>query len=472
MNQKFIDIMDFSLKYLEKSADYAEARLQNSDSSGFTFKNGILEESSSASLYGLGLRFTIHGNVGFLSTNVLDKTVVKRLIDESIRTARASRLGENLPFSEEKPYKAKYSVPEKIRVSDFSAENKIGLLREIDSSAKKLAQERYFSIHDSTTEKIFANSDGASIYSRIPRISFYYNFSVISNGKSSQRSWMYGASSGYEIMKKWNLPSLVEREARALGSTLKSGIAPPKGDLDIVCSPEIVAIMVHESVGHPYEADRILGREAAQAGESFVNPSMLNSRIGSECVNVADDPTIPNSYGHYLFDDEGVKAGKRLLIKNGMINEFLHSRQTAFKLGVKSNAAARAVSYAVEPIVRMANTYMVPGNYSEEELIEGVKNGVYFRNFMEWNIDDVRLNQKYVGAEAYLIKNGRISVPVVNPAIEITTPKLYSSIDAVANNLEFHSGSCGKGEPMQAIPVWFGGASIRMRKIRVNLSKK
>lgn len=157
------------------------------------------------------------------------------------------------------------------------------------------------------------------------------------------------------------------------------GRKPPEGRVDLVISPEVAGIAVHESVGHPpYESDRIFGREAAQAGESFVKPDMLGERIGSEAVTVIEDPTIPNSWGgFYLYDDEGVKARPRYLIRNGIINEFLMNREYAAKLGQRSNAAARAINYNREPIVRMANTYLAPGDHSFEELIEDVKLGVY-----------------------------------------------------------------------------------------------
>src|SRR3989344_327645 len=111
----------------------------------------------------------------------------------------------------------------------------------------------------------------------------------------------------------------------------------------------------------------------------------------------------------------------------------------------------------------MANTYLSPGDYKDEELIEGIKLGVLIKNFTEWNIDDLRLNQKYVGNEAYLIKNGRLSNPVKQPAIEITTPALWKSIDAISKRIELHSASCGKGEPQQGIPVFHGGPAMRIR---------
>ena len=136
-------------------------------------------------------------------------------------------------------------------------------------------------------------------------------------------------------------------------------------------------------------------------------------------------------------------------------------------MNIKSNASSRATSYSVEPLIRMANTYLSPGDYKDEELIEGIKLGVLIKNFTEWNIDDLRLNQKYVGNEAYLIKNGRLSNPVKQPAIEITTPALWKSIDAISKRIELHSASCGKGEPQQGIPVFHGGPAMRIRNISV-----
>ena len=208
-----------------------------------------------------------------------------------------------------------------------------------------------------------------------------------------------------------------------------------------------------------------MGREAAQAGESFVKPEMLGERIGSEVVTVVEDPTVPNSWGFYLYDDEGVKARPRYLIRNGIINEFLMNREYASYLGLKSNAAARALNYNREPIVRMANTYLAPGDHSFEELIEDVKLGVYMVSFNEWNIDDRRFQQRYIGREAYLIENGEIKHPVRKPILEITTKGLWSSVDAVGKEVEFYPGTCGKGEPGQGVPVWMGGAPARLREV-------
>ncbi|MBP1912993.1 putative Zn-dependent protease [Thermococcus stetteri] len=272
-------------------------------------------------------------------------------------------------------------------------------------------------------------------------------------------------SGGLELIEKDKPWEWAVKDVKALQKLIKEGQKPPEGKVDVVISPEVAGIAVHESVGHPYELDRIMGREAAQAGESFVKPEMLGERIGSEAVTVIEDPTIPNSWGFYLYDDEGVKARPRYLIREGIINEFLMNREYAAYLGMKSNAAARAINYDREPIVRMANTYLAPGDYSFEELIEDVKLGVYMVSFNEWNIDDRRFQQRYIGREAYLIENGEIKHPVRRPVLEITTRGLWSSVDAVGKEVEFYPGTCGKGEPGQGVPVWMGGAHARLRGV-------
>jgi TldD protein len=115
----------------------------------------------------------------------------------------------------------------------------------------------------------------------------------------------------------------------------------------------------------------------------------------------------------------------------------------------------------------MANTFVVPGKSTEEELIEDVKEGVYMKSFTEWNIDDRRFNQRYVGKEAYLIKNGELQHPVARPVIETTTLKFWSAVDAVSKKVEYDAATCGKGDPGQGVPVYTGGPCMRLREVFV-----
>ncbi|MFA6460998.1 MAG: TldD/PmbA family protein [Candidatus Woesearchaeota archaeon] len=467
------ELAEFSLAYLQKKGvDYAEARLEEHQANRLILKNSVLEGVGSDQYQGMGLRFVLNKTLGFLSINDFNKDTIKRMIDHSLKiTVKAAKIKDPLEFSPEKVVRGKDIVKAKINPLDHPVEDKIRLLSEINKAllATKLSlPNRYLSLSDNVVSKYYINSEGAKIVSKVPRVVLFYSLTLKENNQFIQRSWEYGAATGYESFNQWNLNKRLVQEMKALSENVKRGITAPK-IADVVVAPEVTGIMVHESAGHPYEADRIFGREAAQAGESFINQKMIGQQIGNPCITVVDDPNMAKGYGYYLYDDEGVKARRKYLIKNGKINEFLHDRETASKMGLPSNGSARANNYDKETMVRMSNTILLPGKHTEEELFEDIKLGVYFKNFMEWNIDDKRLNQKYVGSEAYLIKNGRLTdQPVKKPAIEITTPQLWGSADAVANNSEFHAGNCGKGEPMQAIPVWFGGPSFRLRKIRLS----
>ena len=259
-------------------------------------------------------------------------------------------------------------------------------------------------------------------------------------------------------------------DAKILRAVITKAKHVTPGDMDLVCGPKVTGIAAHESCGHPMEADRILGREMSQAGRSFIyqdGPYWLGKRIGSEAVTIVDDPTVEHSYGHYVYDDEGVRARRRYLYKNGVINEFLHNRESAAKLGTDSNGSSRSINYDREAIVRMSNTFVLPGGLSEEELVEDVGHGVFMKSFTEWNIDDKRFNQRYVGREGYLIEKGELKGPIARPVIETTTLKFWTAVDAVSRKVEFDAASCGKGDPMQAVPVFTGGPCIRLRGVYV-----
>jgi len=474
------DVAEFALKLAEKAGcEYAEARLEQSENNGFLLKNGIPEISGFDVSHGLGMRFVHDGALGFLSTNELEKSRIKALFEKALRNVSYSSkissdiLGASnfLHLKEAKAHKKEYIVRQKIDLRDVDPQEKMEVLFDIEKtlvSSKANVVSRYLDLSDSVTKKYLVTSEGSRIYSEIPKVSFFYLLTMAEGSRSNQRYWQFGNTSGFEAVSRWNLPEALDSECVSLQKNMLKGKRPPKQKLDVVVGPEISGIMAHESGGHPTEADRILGREAAQAGESFISKDMLNTRIGSDVVSVIDDPTIKNTFGYYLYDDEGIKARKKYLYKNGIINEFLHNRETAHSMDLKSNGSSRASSFDREPIPRMSNTFIEPGDFSEEELFEDIKLGVFMKNFTEWNIDDRRFQQKYVGAECYLIENGRITASVYGPALEITTPELYSSIDACAKNLELHPGTCGKGEPMQAIPVTLGGPSIRIRNIRLN----
>lgn len=456
-------------------AQYSEARLTSWESSGLVLKNRALEANSVDKGEGVCARVLVDGNMGFLATNRMERSHITRLVEEAVRNAKrgAARLGANVKLSAEKMGVGTFGQKPKRDPRTTPFEDKIEYLKDIDAATqegKANVPARFLSYEDAWVDKHYENSEGAKIESHLPLIEFHYSITLLEGQESMQHYRYYAASQGFEAMEGWKLQEEMHHQVKTMQQTIRQGVSAPKGPIDVVLSPELVGIAVHESCGHPHEADRILGREAAQAGESWLNPSSIGTKVGSRHVTIVDDPAIEGSAGYYLYDDEGVKAKPKTLIDKGLVSGFSHNRETAAQLGTTSNASARASGFDKEPLIRMSNTYLKPGEHkSKEELFEGIKLGIYMNTFMEWNIDDKRLNQRYVGNEAYLIENGRVTKPVKRPALEISTTALWSSIDALTDKVEHYAGPCGKGEPMQGIPVWMGGPYARLRNLTLSV---
>ncbi|EHP69043.1 MAG: TldD/PmbA family protein [Metallosphaera yellowstonensis] len=371
------------------------------------------------------------------------------------------------------PVSGSYSVEEKQKLDSQNLEEKISSLRDI--SREVLSQDIRSKINnliltysESVEEKELVINGSSLISGRVPRVLISFNLVMTGNGRTITAWFELGQSGGLESLNELRVREHLIEKVKSLDHLLQSGRSVSPGRKDVILSSVLSGIMAHESVGHPFEADRVLGREFAQAGTSYMAELGLK-RIGSEMVNVADDPTVPKSTGFFLIDDEGVRARRKLLIKNGEPNEFLHDRFTAPRFNYVSNGSARASGFDREPLVRMSNTFFLPGEMSFQELLEDVKEGIFFKSYMEWNIDDMRLGQRYTGLEAYHVKSGEIGEPVLFPILEGTTNELLSSVDAVDDSLQFFPGTCGKGDPDQGIPVWLGGPDMRLRNVPVKV---
>lgn len=462
-------------KALRLGADHVELRYQQDRSLSHLLKNGVPEISSSEISSGIGMRVLVNGALGFGAGNDLSGSALLETVRRTVRNARSSSSMRSKPirFSPERSHRVRYSIGQKKPFADLDVSEKVDYLKHVDNLAVEAVQNqgaklpgRFLQLETLETDKLIITSDGTRIESSIPRSMMYMVLTAAKDARgTAQRNISRGGSGGWEVVESWNLPVTAVEEGKTLGQVLENDQKLKPGKLDIILGPEVVGLVAHESSGHPAEADRILGREAAQAGETYLDRGSRSRRVGSELVNVIDDPTLPRSFGYYLYDDEGVPARPRYLIRGGIIEEFLHNRETAAEMSTTSNGSSRSLAFNREPIVRMANTFVDSGDHSLDELVEGIHNGVMIKNFMEWNIDDRRYNQRYVGLEAYMIKDGEIQGLVRNPALEISTPALWSAVDAVGDELQFDSAFCGKGDPMQGIPVWTGGPYLRLRNI-------
>jgi len=473
------DIADYAIEYgTSKGASYVEARFIDSWDESYSARNGMFLGILENTRKGIAIRVIANGGMGFGSTEQLNKSSIEDLLNTIIRMAKASKRKEPIKFSEEEIVETNWKPEVRQNFIDISREEKKSYIKDLDkrlkSEANKKLKNRISFIQLYTDDKYIVTSEGSKVSSQNSLIVTMLMHTARGKLGSEQKYFSLGGSAGWEWFKDIKFADLAVVAGKALVKTAQNakGVKFDK-PIDIVISGEVAGIMTHENVGHPSEGDRILGREGAQAGESFYadllkKEELGKAKLGNEIVSVIDDPTIPASAGFYLYDDECVKARPRYLIKKGMLNDLLLNREYAARFNTKSTAAARAITYQREPISRMANTFFEPGDYSMEELIEGVKEGILMNSFTEWNIDDRRFQSKYVGLEVYLIKNGEITDTMVRrPILELTTYGILGSIDALGKDFFTPLGLCGKGDPMQGVPVSMGGPHARLRNISV-----
>ncbi len=456
------DFSDRILGYISERSAYGEVRFMRTSSKSVLYRNGEFDGSSVSDDYGYAVRI-VNNSISMAFTNSGDWEKIKDSIDAAIASSR--KPGKNKIYSG-RAMKDSWKATGRDSPKDKGIDEMASIVKENDKAVENEAQVRINSLSDKYINGSYYNTDGSEIHSEFSRIYYVYMIGVSEGGNYDQSSEEFGYTGGYEAIEKAGIPEKMRDDANSLRESLEApGVNP--GVFDVVAGPKISGIVAHESAGHPMEYDRIIGREGALAGESFLTGKAFPFRIGSDDVSVIDDPTVPGSFGYYRYDDEGIPARKRYLYRKGYTDEFLLNRESAAIIGTEPNGSGRSSDWDMEPLARMSTTYIEPGNYTFEELFEGIHRGVYIKSFTEWNIDDIRFNEKYVGRDAYLIENGNITGRVRKPVIETNTVKFYSSIDAVGKDLNFSAGICGKGDPEQGVDVWMGGPHIRLRNVHL-----
>lgn len=244
-------------------------------------------------------------------------------------------------------------------------------------------------------------------------------------------------------------------------------LKPPAGEVVVVTDPHFNALVAHEIIGHPCEADRALKMEAAYAGRSWFLPSLHHNEIGrpvgSPLLWACSDPTL-DGYGHYRYDHEGT-AGRRVThIEGGVFRGFLNSRATAAALGVEPNGSARASEAWHVPLIRMSNTFFLPGQSDPARIIAEVDRGYYVCGHLIPSIAESRENFRISARRVYEIERGQLGQLYRAGSVIADSKSFFTHIDAVGNDLRLVAiPNCGKGQPMQVKRMSNGGPTLRSR---------
>jgi TldD protein len=357
-------------------------------------------------------------------------------------------------------FKDKVPMSVKKRFQDVPIETKIEFVKHIDSQAREF-DERVVNTRtvygDLWTELHVFNSLGTSVYieNNLPRI-----ISVVTakEGNNRQRGFLsIGTKGGFEKMEEDAAQNLGTKAAK-LAVDLLSSEAAKGGIYDVIMDPVLNGVMVHEAFGHAAEADN-------WPAHATVLEDKVGKEVGPDVLNLSDDPTMKGERGSFEYDWEGTKTKKRFLVKDGVLTELLHSLETASRLDMEPNGAARAQSFMYPPIPRMSNTFMEAGDWDKDELIADTKNGILLCGFNYGYTEPAKGQFMFQANYGYMIENGEIGQMVRDVSLAGQILEILSKIDAIGSDFEMDAGTCGKSG--QGVPDMSGGPHARVTQIPV-----
>ena len=475
------DLTDKALeKALDLGASYGDIRIVHRANEHIKVENGKVESLTSETEEGFGIRVIADGAWGFASSLNLDPSEIESVAELAVRIAKASAMVEHDPvkLAPVEPHEGSFKCPVVVDPFEVPVEEKIGLLTDADAIMRRTPEIKIAeSVMNSwRTEQVFASTEGAYIEQAKTECGIGITASAVSEGEVQKRSYPADggteAQAGYEFIESWDIVSHADRIAKEAAQLLTAPQCPPDVRT-LILEGSMLALQLHESCGHPIELDRVFGTEASYAGTSFLTPDKLgNFRYGSEIVNIFADSRLPGGLGTFFFDDEGVPAQRVEIVKDGVFVGYLTSRETAAKLGMRSNGAMRADGWNRIPLIRMTNVNLAPGDWTLDEMIEDTKKGLYAAMVGSWSIDDKRLNFQFATEIAYDIEDGALGQVYKNPTYTGITYEFWGSCDAIANAEEWRLwgvANCGKGQPGQCMHVGHGVAPARFQNVRIGV---
>jgi TldD protein len=435
---------------------FYDVRVIDGTSTSIVLDNGNIEEISVNYSRGCGARALCGGSWGF--------TTAEGNFDIKDAITSASELAEQMNNispkekvelkSMEQPVLKDIPIAE-INPQDIPIEEKVQLLKDIDDHAKVDGISSTSAVYSESSVKIqYINSEGIDCEYDLIRTGFAIS-AVASEGGAYQvgRESRFGVS-GYELFEKNDVFALAESAGRTAVELLGAKAAKG-GTLPVILDPELAGVFAHEAVGHASEADLVL------EGSSIL-ADRIGEQIASPLINIIDDPTL-HEYGYYPFDSEGVSSSKTTIIKDGVLNSYLHSRETAASLGgVPGNCRAQGYS---APIVRMSNTYIDNGNSNFDEMLEEVKDGMYLTGSRGGQVNTGEGIFQFNAEKGYLVENGEVTTLLRDVSLSGKTLEILNNVTLVGNDLKMHSGRCGKGG--QLAPVSDGSPHISISKALV-----
>jgi TldD protein len=447
-----------------RSGGFVELRYHRKRTRSAGVECGRVEVANARERGGVGVRVIESGCFGYASCGAVDGPDVAAAIDRARAAARASagRRKERLaPLPPADLARGHFEGADVFECEARPFEAKVGLAREMEarvrgsSTAIESATCLYTEMFE---EKAIVTSDGASASFCLVRPEFRVSAVALRNGERQVAYRSIGATGGWScLFGREGAEALADQSARTAVDLL-SARRPEGGRKTVILAPSIVGLLVHEAIGHTVEADFVSAGSVA-AGK-------LGKRVASDRVTLCDSgqsELAPGAAGTIPVDDEGVRAGRCVIIDRGILRSYLHDRESAARFGVAPTGNARAFEYSDQTLIRMRNTYLEPGSDSLEEMIASTPDGFLLEGPRNGQADAT--GEFMFGVErAHRIKGGRLGELVRGVTLSGIAFEVLMTVDAVSREFRWDLGAgyCGKG---QLAKVDAGGPYVRCQAL-------
>lgn len=438
-----------------KKGDFGDIYIEDIVSKSYRLSERIISDLSSGYVSGAGIRVVRENNTGFSYTEDLTKESLLKSIGDASRIAGVSK-GFGVSGSEEKHdlYDIISSVSEPPRA-------KIDMLKRAEKEAfslSPLVEKVEAFLGESKKIILIVNSLGKVAFDIQPMMRF--GVSVILK-KGDVREMGYEGGGG-RVPFNWFEEKTPEHFARRAVEQAKVQLdskPAPAGEMEVILGAGESGILLHESIGHPLEADFNRRGSSAFSGR-------IGEKVASDLCTIVDQGTLPNARGSINVDDEGNPSGKSVLIENGVLRTYMFDLITAnhFK---QPSFNGRRESFRDIPLPRMTNTFMLPGKYSEEEIVKSVKKGVYAKGYSGGQVDISSGDFVFSVTEGYLVENGKISYPIKGATLIGNGPEILKRVEMVADDLVISDGKWTCGKDGQSVPVGVGLPTVKLSHITV-----
>ena len=465
--------------------EYGDIRICKYRHQNLTARDRSLNQLSDNISSGFGIRVLWKGAWGFAASHLKTPEEITRMVNLAIEIAKGSHLTqqEAIKLVPVEAYKDTYITPIEINPFEISIGEKTQLLLNINdkllSYEDKGIKKAYSFLRFSQENKIFASTEGSLIDQTLYRSYAGFGCTAIANGDAQSRRYeRYPLNIGYEHINPQDLENNIERVAREAMEKVNSPECPIGINTDLILKPSNLLLTIHESVGHPTELDRVYGYESNFAGTSFATTNHWKKlQYAAPWVNFVADRTQSGGRATIAYDDEGVKAQKWYVVKDGILNDYLTDRETAYRLGRKtSNGCAFADSWSSVPMVRIPNLGLEAGKKGGshtanlEEIIADTEDGILIDGYGSFSIDQQRRNFQFGGDAFWKVEKGKVVGMLKNVTYHSMTTEFWNKVDAIGTEAERIQGSvnnCGKGEPIQIAQMTHSCVPVRVKNIAI-----